>query len=96
MVVVIYLIFILYYRTTFTVDPGGELAIQQMLLSHPLTTNYLLPGASVARYGSGRNNRRRDTSATTYRRSIYAQNLWVTPEPDVTGRFRNTSPRHFR
>lgn len=25
------------FRTTFTVDPRGEFAIQQMLLSHPLT-----------------------------------------------------------
>lgn len=82
-------------RTTFTVDPGGELAIQQMLLSHPLTTNYLLPGASVTRYGSGR-SRRRDTSATSFRRSIYAQNLWVMAPPDITGRYRNTSPRFYR
>lgn len=82
-------------RTTFTVDPDGELAIQQMLLSHPLTTNYLLPG-TLTRYGIGPRARRRDISATSYRRSIYAQNLWVRAEPDITGRYRNSSPRFYR
>lgn len=32
------------FRTTFTVDPRGELAIQQMLLTHPLTNSVFMPG----------------------------------------------------
>lgn len=68
-----------------------------MLLSHPLTTNYLLPGANLTRYGNGaRIIRRRDTSATNFRRSVYAQDLWASPEPDVTGRYRNITPRFYR
>lgn len=84
---------VFFCRTTFTVDPGGELAIQQMLLSHPFTT--YVPGANG---GASRftRSRRRDTSATSFRRSIYAQNLWVYAPPDITGRDRDISPRYYR
>lgn len=42
------------------------------------------------------NRHRRDYSATSFRRSIYAQNLWVTIMPDFTGRYRDCSPTFFR
>ncbi|XP_025830013.1 E3 ubiquitin-protein ligase Topors-like [Agrilus planipennis] len=74
------------FRTTFTVDPRGELAIQQMLLSHPLTNNFYIPGTLT----------RRASSSTSFRRSIYAQNLWVYAPPDITGQYRNISPSFFR
>lgn len=32
-------------RTTLTVDHGGELAIQQLLMSHPLTNSILFPSS---------------------------------------------------
>ncbi|KAK5647467.1 hypothetical protein RI129_002359 [Pyrocoelia pectoralis] len=87
------------FRTTFTVDQGGELAIQQMLLSHPLTNslynfpdNYVLPRQS--RFGRIRHTRRA-SSATSFRRSIYMTNLWVYAPPDVTGRYREATPQFF-
>jgi hypothetical protein len=40
--------------------------------------------------------RRGDTSATTFRRSVYNQNLWVYAPPDITGRYRDVSPSFFR
>lgn len=83
-------------RTTFTVDSRGEHAIQEMLLTHPLAAS----GRMTINNGIPRNiypNRhRRDYSATSFRRSIYAQNLWVTIMPDFTGRYRDCSPTFFR
>lgn len=81
-----------HFRTTFTVDTNGEHAIQQMLLSHPLLT---IGGFTPDRYTHHR-RRRGDTSATTFRRSVYNQNLWVYAPPDITGRYRDVSPSFFR
>ncbi|ENN81241.1 hypothetical protein YQE_02335, partial [Dendroctonus ponderosae] len=77
-------------RTTFTVDSRGEHAIQQMLLSHPLTA-----GGRIT-VNAGIPTHRRDYSATSFRRSLYAQNLWVDALPDLTGRYRDCSPVFFR
>ncbi|KAJ8977023.1 hypothetical protein NQ317_013472 [Molorchus minor] len=85
-----------HFRTTFTVDTRGEHAIQQMLLSHPLTNGGQI---SIEGYAPGRNmyhRRRRDNTSTSFRRSIYTRNLWVTAPPDVTGRYRDVSPSFFR
>ncbi|RZC34848.1 E3 ubiquitin-protein ligase Topors-like [Asbolus verrucosus] len=76
-----------HFRTTFTVDSHGEHAIQQMLLSHPLLT--------IGTFTPDR-RRRGDTSATTFRRSVYNDNLWVYAPPDITGRYRDVSPSFFR
>ncbi|CAH0550996.1 unnamed protein product [Brassicogethes aeneus] len=81
-----------HFRTTFTVDTRGEHAIQQMLLTHPLTNG----GISIGYPGRSMYRRRRDTSATSFRRSIYSRNLWVTSPPDVTGRYRDVSPPFYR
>ncbi|KAG5894943.1 hypothetical protein JTB14_023292 [Gonioctena quinquepunctata] len=88
-----------HFRTTFTVDTRGEHAIQQMLLTHPLTNG----GGQISVGGyppSSRNiyhRRRRETATTTsFRRSIYVRNLWVSAPPDVTGRYRDVSPAFFR
>ncbi|XP_031327466.1 E3 ubiquitin-protein ligase Topors-like isoform X1 [Photinus pyralis] len=88
------------FRTTFTVDQGGELAIQQMLLSHPLTNsmynfpdNYILP-RHTSRFGRLR-HARRASSATSFRRSVYMTNMWVYAPPDVTGRYREATPQFF-
>lgn len=85
-------------RTTFTVDSRGEHAIQQMLLTHPLTTGGRITvgtGYPSARgVYSGRH--RRDFSASGFRRSIYEQNLWAYAQPDLTGRYRECSPAFFR
>ncbi|XP_022920760.1 E3 ubiquitin-protein ligase Topors-like [Onthophagus taurus] len=78
------------FRTTFTVDPRGEFAIQQMLLSHPLTNSIsYVPHYVPERY-------RRLISSTNFRRFIYDENLWVSRTADVTGRYREASPRYFR
>ncbi|KAJ8952867.1 hypothetical protein NQ314_007473 [Rhamnusium bicolor] len=86
-----------HFRTTFTVDTRGEHAIQQMLLTHPLTNGGQI---SIEGYAPGRNmyhRRRRDNNtSTTFRRSIYNRNLWVNAPPDVTGRYRDVSPSFFR
>ncbi|KAF5301349.1 hypothetical protein FQA39_LY10747 [Lamprigera yunnana] len=88
------------FRTTFTVDTGGELAIQQMLLTHPLTNNflpdaaYLFPG-HTSRFGRLRHTRRA-SSATSFRRSIYMTNMWVYAPPDITGRYREVTPDFYR
>lgn len=83
-----------HFRTTFTVDTRGEHAIQQMLLTHPLTNGGQISfsGYSPRRFL----RRRRDSSATTFRRSIYNNNLWVSAMPDVTGTYRDVSPSFFR
>ncbi|XP_066245871.1 uncharacterized protein [Euwallacea similis] len=90
-------------RTTFTVDSRGEHAIQQMLLAHPFTNegrvtiNTGHPSARTdARIGSFPVRYRRDFSATGFRRSIYAQNMWANAAPDITGRYRDCSPVYFR
>ncbi|KAF5307184.1 hypothetical protein FQR65_LT00700 [Abscondita terminalis] len=88
------------FRTTFTVDSGGELAIQQMLLSHPLTNSlYNIPDSYVlprqSRFGRLRHTRRA-SSATSFRRSIYMTNMWVYAPPDMTGRYREVTPHFFR
>lgn len=88
------------FRTTFTVDSGGELAIQQMLLSHPLTNSlYNMPDSYVlprqSRFGRLRHPRRA-SSATSFRRSIYMTNMWVYAPPDMTGRYREVTPQFFR
>ncbi|KAF2894801.1 hypothetical protein ILUMI_11374 [Ignelater luminosus] len=88
------------FRTTFTVDPDGELAIQQMLLSHPLTNSmYNVPGNYVLpRYSSrfGRRYPRRASSATSFRRWVYMSNMWVYAPPDLTGRYRDVTPHFYR
>ncbi|CAH1116788.1 unnamed protein product [Phaedon cochleariae] len=87
-----------HFRTTFTVDTRGEHAIQQMLLTHPLTNG----GQISVGYPPSRNIfqriRRRDSTTTTtsFRRSIYTRNLWVSAPPDVTGRYRDISPAFFQ
>ncbi|XP_074027312.1 uncharacterized protein isoform X2 [Leptinotarsa decemlineata] len=40
--------------------------------------------------------RRRETATTSFRRSIYIRNLWVSAPPDVTGRYRDVSPAFYR
>ncbi|CAH1993424.1 unnamed protein product [Acanthoscelides obtectus] len=85
-----------HFRTTFTVDTRGEHAIQQMLLHHPLTSGGQI---SVEGFIPSRNlyqRRRRDNTSTSFRRSIYHRNLWVSAPPDVTGRYRDISPAYFR
>ncbi|XP_019753287.1 uncharacterized protein LOC109532721 isoform X2 [Dendroctonus ponderosae] len=86
-------------RTTFTVDSRGEHAIQQMLLSHPLTAGGRITvnaGIPTSRSHGFSARHRRDYSATSFRRSLYAQNLWVDALPDLTGRYRDCSPVFFR
>nr|CAI5847428.1 unnamed protein product [Callosobruchus analis] len=85
-----------HFRTTFTVDTRGEHAIQQMLLHHPITSGGQI---SVEGFIPSRNlyqRRRRDNTSTSFRRSIYHRNLWVSAPPDVTGRYRDISPAYFR
>lgn len=79
------------FRTTFTVDPRGELAIQQLLSTHPLTN---VCGYHNQNYYRQRRSHR-DVSTSNYRRSIYEDNMWVQALPDVTGRFRDISPQFF-
>nr|XP_018908381.1 PREDICTED: E3 ubiquitin-protein ligase Topors-like [Bemisia tabaci]XP_018908382.1 PREDICTED: E3 ubiquitin-protein ligase Topors-like [Bemisia tabaci] len=52
--------------------------------------NYVLP--------TTRSSRRRNALSGTsdFRRNIYRQNLWVRPQPDVTGRFRESTPEFYR
>lgn len=94
------------FRTTFTVDPRGELAIQQMLSSHPLAfpldigvyepfthrTHRLTerPGRVT------RSDRRNYISSTGYRRSIYEQGLWVVANPDGADMHREATPEFYR
>ncbi|KAI4469271.1 peroxisome assembly protein 10 [Holotrichia oblita] len=86
------------FRTTFTVDPRGELAIQQMLLTHHLTNSAYSPNYNY----NYRHRHRRDAtssnfmSPTNFRRMVYVRNMWVTAPPDVTGRYRDVSPRFYR
>ncbi|CAG9762385.1 unnamed protein product [Ceutorhynchus assimilis] len=85
-------------RTTFTLDTGGEHAIHEMLLNHPITNgritlNTELPRNTIHLIPS---RMRRDSSSSSFRRSLYAQNLWVTARPDLTGRYRECSPTFFR
>ncbi|KAJ8925565.1 hypothetical protein NQ315_009405 [Exocentrus adspersus] len=86
-----------HFRTTFTVDTRGEHAIQQMLLTHPLTNGGQI---SIEGYAPSRNmyhrRRRENNTTTSYRRSIYTRNLWVSAPPDVTNRYRDVSPSFFR
>ncbi|KAL1512836.1 hypothetical protein ABEB36_002355 [Hypothenemus hampei] len=86
-------------RTTVTVDSRGEHAIQQMLLAHPLTiggritVNAGLPNPRTTLIPF---RHRRDYSATSFRRSVYTQNLWASPLPDIFERFRDCSPVFYR
>ncbi|GJQ66677.1 hypothetical protein Trydic_g4641 [Trypoxylus dichotomus] len=83
------------FRTTFTVDPRGELAIQQMLLTHRLTNSAYSPNYNY-NYRNFRHRHRRDMSSTNFRRMVYARNMWVTAPPDITGRYRDISPHFYR
>ncbi|XP_063905223.1 E3 ubiquitin-protein ligase Topors-like isoform X2 [Zophobas morio] len=40
--------------------------------------------------------RRRGDTSTSFRRSVYAENLWVYAPPDITGRYRDVSPSYYR
>ncbi|XP_050315973.1 E3 ubiquitin-protein ligase Topors-like isoform X2 [Anthonomus grandis grandis] len=92
-------------RTTFTVDSTGEHAIQQMLLSSPfaagtITVDAGIPDLSMSSMDPTRTiypRHRRDYSATSFRRSIYAQNLWVVHDDHMLGmRYRDCTPTYFR
>ncbi|KAF7265351.1 hypothetical protein GWI33_021200 [Rhynchophorus ferrugineus] len=76
-------------RTTFTVDSRGEHAIQQMLLSHPLTSGRLTSGA-------GYHSNSTFPRSSRFRRSVYENNMWVHCEPDVSGYYRECTPEYFR
>ncbi|XP_030760075.1 E3 ubiquitin-protein ligase Topors-like [Sitophilus oryzae] len=76
-------------RTTFTVDSRGEHAIQQMLLSHPLTSGRLTVDTGFQRS-------RILHPRISFRRSIYEQNLWVNGVPDIATPYRECSPTFFR
>ncbi|XP_060520813.1 E3 ubiquitin-protein ligase Topors-like isoform X2 [Cylas formicarius] len=82
-------------RTTFTVDSRGEHAIQQMLLAHPFTNGRITVGTQYPRTIYPNRHRPRDYSST-FRRSIYSQNLWANTLPDLTGHYRDVSPTFFR
>ncbi|XP_008195988.1 E3 ubiquitin-protein ligase Topors isoform X2 [Tribolium castaneum] len=40
--------------------------------------------------------RRRGDTSTSFRRSVYTDNLWVYAPPDITGRYRDVSPSYYR
>lgn len=92
------------FRTTFTVDPRGELAIQQMLSTHPLTFPLGIYEAFPHRMHRHadrpgrvtRSDRRSYVSSTAYRRSIYEQGLWVVANPDGADMHREATPDFYR
>lgn len=87
------------FRTTLTVDPRGELAIQHLLSTRSMTNS--LPRytrMNVLRHVGDylRTHRHRDVSSSNYRRSLYERNLYTHPMTDVTGRYREATSSFFR
>ncbi|XP_044736245.1 E3 ubiquitin-protein ligase Topors-like [Chrysoperla carnea] len=82
------------YRTTLYLDPHEDIAIQQMLMSHPLTNTLLMPRRRLTRLiGSPR-----PANSLDFRHAIYQHNWWVNPvsTADITGRYRECSPQFYR
>ncbi|GLV39723.1 Topoisomerase I-interacting protein [Carabus blaptoides fortunei] len=70
------------FRTTLTLEPGGEFAIQQLLLSHRMNSLFSFP--------------RIPQQTIRFRRDVYQNNWWVEAPPDITGRYRECTPNFFR
>lgn len=69
-------------------------------MDHPLTNSFMLssnPFFDVSvRNTSLRRARHSNQAGSDFRSVVYRSNLWATPLPDITGRFRECSAHFYR